>query len=221
MKGVPPQRRDVTLAFESYALYPHFSVKGNLEFPLRAPGRDMSDHERDSAIIRVARLLEIEELLDRRPYQLSGGQRQRVSLGRALVRAASLTLLDEPIAHLDARLRNALRAELRHYQREQRATTVYSTPDYSEAFGVADRIAVLVEGRVEQCDAPRQIFDAPANTRVAALVGDPRINLVPVDSGLIIDDSGRAHPVGELGVEMGAVRHVGLRPDRSRTGTGW
>ena len=213
MADLPPQRRDVTMAFESYALYPHFSVRGNLEFPLKAPGRNISAEERSDAIVSVARLLEIEELLDRPPYQLSGGQRQRVSLGRALVREASATLLDEPIAHLDARLRNALRAELRLFQHERGATTIYATPDYSEAFGVADRIAVLMDGRIEQVDVPQRIFDAPANLRVAAHIGDPKINLVPVVDCAIAGPAGESYRVAIPGQDASAVHTVGIRPD--------
>lgn len=209
--ALPSQRRNVSMAFESYALYPHLSVRGNLEFPLRAPGRDVSATDRDAAVRKVAELLEIDHLLDRRPRQLSGGQRQRVSLGRALVRTVDVTLLDEPIAHLDARLRSSLRAELRHFQRERQATTVYCTPDYVEAFGVADRIAVLVEGSIHQFDTPRHIFDAPASVAVAALVGDPKINLVPVQDGAVATSLG-THPVGAIPADKTTVRTLGLRP---------
>ena len=180
MKDVPTHKRNVAMAFESYALYPHLSVRRNLEFPLKAPGRNLTAAERATRVARVAELLEIDALLERRPSQLSGGQRQRVSLGRALVRRAAVTLLDEPLAHLDARLRHALRSELKHYQREEGATTIYTTPDYVEAFGIADRLAVLIDGCVQQVGTPEEVYGAPANLHVAGLVGDPKMNLIPV-----------------------------------------
>lgn len=207
---LPPEKRNVAMAFESYALYPHWSVRQNLEFPLRAPGRNLSPHERTSQIKQVTDLLEISHLVDRRPGQLSGGQRQRVSLGRALVRRANVTLLDEPIAHLDARLRNSLRGELKHYQRERGATTIYTTPDYAEASGIADRIAVLIDGRVRQFASPATIYDEPADLDVALMAGDPKMNILrlPDNSGALQVDGTRITVPGLL---TGA-RSIGLRP---------
>ena len=213
---LPPQGRDVAMAFESYALYPHWSVRRNLEFPLDAPGRGLSAAEKAARIARVAELLEITPLLGRKPSQLSGGQRQRVSLGRALVRTPAVTLLDEPIAHLDARLRHALRAELRHYQRERGATTVYTTPDYVEAFGIADRVAVLIAGKVRQFGTPAEIYAAPNDTDVAGMLGDPKMNLLPLDDagGLTVD--GRRVPVRDL---PAGTRQIGLWPSDVEIGT--
>ena len=136
--------------------------------------------ERDRRIKRVAELLEIGALLRRRPSQLSGGQRQRVSLGRALVRHAKAALLDEPISHLDARLRHDLRGELKLHQRENGVTTLYATPDFTEASAIADRIAVLIDGQLRQFAAPETVYDAPADRDVALMAGDPKINLFDV-----------------------------------------
>lgn len=207
----PPQRRDIAMAFESYALYPHLSVWRNLEFPLRAPGRGLPATVRAERIREVAELLEIAELLERRPNQLSGGQRQRVSLGRALVRDANATLLDEPIAHLDARLRNALRGELKHYLKSHGATVLYATPDYVEAFGIADVVAILIAGRIHQVGPPEQIYEAPASLAVAELVGDPRMNVLAVENDGTLALGGYRTRLPLAGTD-GAIGHVGFRP---------
>ena len=184
----PPEKRDVAMAFESYVLYPHWTVRENLEFSLRAPGRELSSDERERRIKRVAELLEIGALLRRLPNQLSGGQRQRVSLGRALVRHAKAALLDEPISHLDARLRHDLRGELKLHQRGNGVTTLYATPDFTEASAIADRIAVLIDGQLRQFAVPEEVYDAPADREVALMAGDPKINLFNVS----LDPDGRA-----------------------------
>ena len=207
----PPQRRDIAMAFESYALYPHMTVRRNLEFPLRAPGRGLSAGRRAHRIGEVATLLEIEDLLERRPHQLSGGQRQRVSLGRALVRDANATLLDEPIAHLDARLRNALRGELKHYLKSRGTTVLYATPDYVEAFGIADVVAVLIDGRLHQIGRPETIYDRPSSLAVARLVGDPKMNVFPVDEGGMLRIGGCRTRLPPTGV-TGPVGYAGFRP---------
>ncbi len=212
-----PEKRNVSMAFESYALYPHMSVRDNLEFPLRAPGRQLSGQERTERVSRVAELLEIAHLLDRKPSQLSGGQRQRVSLGRALVRPASVTLLDEPIAHLDARLRYSLRGELKHYQRDTGATTIYATPDFTEAASVSDRIAVLIDGKLRQFATPAEVYDAPADIEVAQMAGDPKINLFRVsDDGAQIElgEEGTASKRVSVPPLPPGVRWVGIRPTR-------
>lgn len=217
VSGVAPEKRNVAMAFESYALYPHWSVRDNLEFPLKAPGRNLDAPARTAQIKRVTDLLEISHLLDRKPVQLSGGQRQRVSLGRALVRQANITLLDEPIAHLDARLRNSLRGELKHYQRERGATTLYTTPDYSEASGVGDRIAVLIDGRIRQLSTPTEIYDAPADLDVALMVGDPKMNILRLpDQTGVLPIAGAAIP---LPPRPHGVRYLGLRPTDLRIST--
>lgn len=210
VNDVPPEERDVTMAFEAYALYPHMTVRETLEFPLRAPGRNFADEERQRRVLQVAELLEIDSLLDRRPHQLSGGQRQRISLGRALVRTGHVTLLDEPIAHLDARLRHMLRGELKHFQRERGATTIYTTPDYSEAAGIADRVAVLVAGELRQFAPPEEIYYEPVDLDVALMAGDPKMNIFDISpEGPYIDANGSSVPVPALSAET---RYVGIRP---------
>ena len=212
VNDLPPERRNVAMAFETYALYPHWSVRQNWDFPLRAPSRRLPEEERGKRIGQVAELLELAELLDRRTYQLSGGQRQRVSLGRALVRSedVNVTLLDEPIAHLDARLRHALRGELRRYQRENGATTIYTTADYAEAFAIADKVAVLVEGCICQVGPPDVIYEAPADLDVVNMIGDPKMNIFSVasdGSGIAVNGQVIAVP----GLQDGAVS-VGVWP---------
>ena len=177
--ALEPGERDVAMAFETYALYPHLSVYDNLAFPLRSPraaGR-YTPKVLDERVRAVARLLEIDPLLHRAPTQLSGGQKQRVALGRALVREPSVFLLDEPIAHLDAKLRNRMHAELRRIQKQLGTTTVYATPDYAEAMAMADRLAVIERGRVLQVGTPLDLYFNPANEFVARFMGDPPMNL--------------------------------------------
>ncbi len=173
-----PQERDMAIVFESYALYPHLTVFDNLAFPLRAPGR-ARQYGRDALEARVkevADMLNIGELLGRYPRQLSGGQRQRVALGRALVRKPKVYLLDEPISHLDAKLRHRMRGELKKIQTDLGITTIYSTPDQLEALSMADTVAVINQGRVEQIGTPDDIYFRPCNVFVARLVGDPPMN---------------------------------------------
>lgn len=174
-----PQGRGVAIMFESYALYPHLTVSENAAFPLRAPGlrgKVPSDVIRER-VAEVAKVLEIDPFLDRSPQALSGGQRQRVALSRALVRDAAAYLLDEPIAHLDAKLRHWLRGELKRRLRKVGAPIVWTTPDGLEALAVGDRIAVLVEGELHQVGPPEEVYRRPATTAVARLVGDPAMNL--------------------------------------------
>jgi len=202
--ALPPEQRDVAMAFESYALYPHRTVREHLEFPLRAPGRNLTEAAIAERVTQVAELLEIGALLGRRPTQLSGGQRQRVSLGRALVRRSRLTLLDEPVAHLDARLRHDLRGELKRHQKAQGATSIYATPDFSEAAAVADRIAVLVDGRLRQVDTPARLYDQPADVDVALTAGDLKMNLFEADR------------VAAFAQPVSGVHRLGIRPSDIR-----
>ncbi|KAA3647701.1 MAG: ABC transporter ATP-binding protein [Chloroflexi bacterium] len=177
-----PQDRNFATAFENYALYPHFTVFKNMEFPLKAPVRaaEYSDKDRRDRVVQVAEMLRIDELLERLPRELSGGQRQRVALGRTLVRNPSIYLLDEPIAHLDAKLRHRMRGELKKIQMELGITTIYSTPDQLEALSMADTILVLNQGKVEQIGTREEIYRTPKNLFVAQFVGDPPMNIVPV-----------------------------------------
>jgi multiple sugar transport system ATP-binding protein len=174
--GLAPHERDVAMVFQSYALYPHMTVRGNIEFPLRM--RRVARDERRKRAREVAELLELHELLDRRPAALSGGQRQRVALARALVRHPALFLLDEPLSNLDARLRTSLRQHLRDIQRRLGVTTLYVTHDQTEAMTLGDRIVILDRGRIQQVDTPLALYERPANTFVAGFVGTPPMNLL-------------------------------------------
>jgi len=182
-----PADRDVAMAFETYALYPHLSVFENIAFPLRAPKRSrlFSEEAVKEKVLEVARFLEIDMLLERKPKELSGGQRQRVALGRCLIRDPKVFLLDEPIAHLDAKLRHRLRRELKKWQQRKGVTTLYTTTDYLEAFSVADRIVVLNKGILQQVGSWEEIYNRPANTFVGTIVSDPPMNYF--DGKLVMD----------------------------------
>lgn len=175
-----PQERDVAMVFETYNLYPHLTVYDNVAFPLRAPGRKdkVSPEEERRRVTAIADSLGIMGLLDRMPQQLSGGQMQRVSLARALVRKAQVYLLDEPIAHLDARLRFSTQTILKEIAREIGSTTIYVTHDYREALALSDRMAVLRKGTIEQIGTPEEVYDSPATDFVGRFVGEPPINLI-------------------------------------------
>jgi multiple sugar transport system ATP-binding protein len=175
--GLPPRARKIAMVFQSYALYPHKTVLANIVFPLRAAGVERA--RREERARWAAGLLGIGHLVDRKPRQLSGGERQRVALARALVREPSVFLLDEPLSNLDAKLRASARDELKRFQQEVAATTVYVTHDQSEAMGLGDRIAVMSDGRVRQLGRPVEVYDDPADTFVATFIGSPPMNLVP------------------------------------------
>ena len=186
--GVPPERRGVAFMFESYALYPRLTVFDNVAFPLRAPG--MPRLPRPALAERVGELLRLVELdgLERRlPAELSGGQRQRVALCRALVQEPRAYLLDEPISHLDAKLRHMLRGAIRRRLVRTEAPTIWTSPDALDVLAVADRVAVLVGGRLEQVGTPGEIFAQPRTVEVARLVGDPPMNLL---SGSLVESGG-------------------------------
>jgi multiple sugar transport system ATP-binding protein len=171
-----PAERDVALVFQSYALYPHMTVRGNIGFPLVMRKEEKETIERE--VLRVANLLGLERLLDKKPRELSGGQRQRVALGRAIIRRPRVFLMDEPLSNLDARLRIEMRTELRTLHRDLGITTIYVTHDQSEAMALSDRIAVLAEGAVQQCDTPNEVYQRPANVFVAGFIGSPPMNLI-------------------------------------------
>jgi ABC-type sugar transport system ATPase subunit len=178
MNGVPPQRRNVAMVFQDYALYPHFTVRENLEFPLKM--RRLSRSERNKRVEWVAGVLNLGELLDRLPKQLSGGQRQRAAMGRALVREPAVFLLDEPLSNLDAKLRVQVRAEIGELQRRMNATMLYVTHDQVEAMTLGQRVAVFHQGRLQQVAAPAELYEKPVNTFVAGFIGNPPMNLFPV-----------------------------------------
>jgi multiple sugar transport system ATP-binding protein len=173
---MPPHRRDVAMVFQSYALYPHKSVRDNIAFGLKM--RRLPADEIDARVREAAERLEIAHLLDRRPHQLSGGQRQRVALGRAMVRRPAVFLMDEPLSNLDAALRITMRAEIKQLHRTMGTTFVYVTHDQAEALTLADRIVVMKDGLVQQIGTPDEIYERPRNLFVAAFLGNPPINLV-------------------------------------------
>jgi len=180
-----PASRDVAFVFQQYSLYPHLTVFENLAFPLRSPSRRVPEDQIRRRVEEVARLVRIHHKLENRSTKLSGGEMQRVAIGRALVRKPSIFLMDEPLSSLDAKLRGDLRLELKRIQSELGATVLYVTHDQIEAMTMADRIGILAEGRLVQVGTPRQIYTEPANLHVAARLGQPAINLLPV--GLLPD----------------------------------
>ena len=181
VNDIPPHLRNVAITFETYALYAHLNVYDNMAFPLRSPvhRKDYSSDRIDSLVKKWAKFLQIDELLERLPQQLSGGQRQRVAIGRMLVREPELFLMDEPIAHLDAKLRHFMRAELKNVQKDLGITMIYSTPDQLEALSMGDRIAVLNNGVVQQVGAPNEVYNLPANEWVANFIADIPMNIFP------------------------------------------
>lgn len=182
--GVAPQHRDVAMVFQSYALYPHMTVRRNIEFPLRMRG--VKRNARRARAEELADLLEIAPLLDRKPNALSGGQRQRVALARALVRKPALFLLDEPLSNLDAQLRTSVRQHIRALQRRLGVTTIYVTHDQTEAMTLGHRVVVLDRGRTQMIAPPLAAYERPANTFVARFLGAPPMNLI---DGVVEGDS--------------------------------
>ncbi len=176
-----PASRDVAFVFQQYSLYPHLSVFENLAFPLRSPARKMTEAAIRERVEAVSKLVRIHHKLENKSTKLSGGEMQRVAIGRALVRQPSIFLMDEPLSSLDAKLRGELRLELKRIQTELGATVLYVTHDQIEAMTMADRIGILAEGRLVQIGTPREIYTQPANLHVAARLGQPAINLLPVD----------------------------------------
>jgi len=172
-----PSKRDIAMVFQSYALYPNMTVAGNIAFGMEMRG--VAKAERDAAVARVAEMLQIGHLLDRRPSQLSGGQRQRVAMGRALVRDPQVFLFDEPLSNLDAKLRVDMRTEIKRLHQSMGTTIVYVTHDQIEAMTLATRIAVLKDGILQQFGTPAEIYNAPVNVFVADFMGSPAMNLVP------------------------------------------
>lgn len=178
VNGVPPQQRNVAMVFQDYALYPHMSVRQNLEFPLKMRGYAWQDIER--RVRQTAGRLDMSELLERLPKQLSGGQRQRAAMGRALVREPAVFLLDEPLSNLDAKLRVQVRGEIAELQAKLGTTMVYVTHDQVEAMTLGQRVAVFHQGRLQQVAEPQALYLRPANSFVAGFIGNPPMNLLPV-----------------------------------------
>jgi multiple sugar transport system ATP-binding protein len=230
VNDVPPKDRDIAMVFQSYALYPHMTVRENLEFGLKI--RKMPKEEMRRLVDDTARTLGITEFLDRKPKQLSGGQRQRVALGRAIVRKPAVFLFDEPLSNLDAKLRVQMRAEISTLQKRLQTTTVYVTHDQIEAMTMGDRIAVMSKGELQQVGTPLEVYDQPANLFVASFIGTPPMNLLPAvlaDGGATVAASGLKLPVPQAFRAAAAGRDglkvvLGLRPENireaSREGSG-
>ncbi|WP_027997848.1 ABC transporter ATP-binding protein [Sinorhizobium arboris] len=218
--GVHPKDRDVAMVFQSYALYPNLSVARNIGFGLEMRGVPRT--ERDKAVRDAAGLLQIENLLDRKPSQLSGGQRQRVAIGRALVRNPQVFLFDEPLSNLDAKLRMEMRTELKRLHQMLKTTVVYVTHDQIEAMTLATRIAVMRDGRIEQLATPEEIYDRPATLYVAGFVGSPPMNTLDAEmtaNGLKLDGCEEMLPLPAAfkgSASAGRPVKVGIRPEALR-----
>ena len=205
MQGLPPAQRNVAMVFQQYSLYPHLTVRQNLEFPLRSPMLQTPQAEIDQKVNAVAETLQISHKLDNRSTELSGGEMQRVSIGRALVRDPSIYLMDEPLSSLDAKLRADLRIELKSIQANSGATLLYVTHDQIEAMTMATEVGVLDHGKLVQFGSPREIYEDPVSVYVASRLGQPRINILPAEvfSGA---------PAGAMS--------IGLRPEQIVQGKG-
>ncbi len=219
VNDVAPGARDIAMVFQSYALYPHMTVAENIAYPLKKRG--VPKAERPAHVKRVAEMLHLGPLLDRKPRQLSGGQQQRVALGRALVREPRVFLLDEPLSNLDAKLRAHMRAELIELHRRVGRTFVYVTHDQLEAMTMSDRIAVMHEGVLQQVGTPAEVYGAPANLFVAGFIGAPSMNLLQGRA----EAGGFRHPAlhlpfGEAAPENGRALVLGIRPEDVLLGEG-
>ena len=220
MNHVGPADRGLAMVFQSYALYPHMTVRQNMGFALRLARVPRA--ERDRKVAEAARILQLEPYLDRRPRDLSGGQRQRVAIGRAIVRQPKVFLFDEPLSNLDAALRGQMRIELARLHQELNATMVYVTHDQIEAMTMADKIVVLQAGLVEQVGSPLELYHHPANLFVAGFIGSPRMNLMPAtiaeadqtSTTVTLDGGTRLTvPVLGRGKRPGAAVTLGIRPE--------
>jgi multiple sugar transport system ATP-binding protein len=208
--------RDIAMVFQSYALYPHMTVRENMGFSLRLRHADKATTE--ERVMRAAKILNLDQLLERYPRELSGGQRQRVAMGRAIVRDPKVFLFDEPLSNLDAKLRVAMRAEIKALHQRLKTTTVYVTHDQIEAMTMADRIVVMHDGIVEQIGTPLELFDRPGNLFVAQFIGSPAMNVLPGTlrrdgSGAFVEALGARWPVpGSVDGSDGLAVHYGVRP---------
>lgn len=213
--GLSPADRDVAFVFQQYSLYPTMSVYDNLAFPLRSPMRNWEEERIKGRVQDAAETLRITHLLDRKTANLSGGEMQRVTIGRAIVRDPQLFLMDEPLSNLDAKLREVLRVELQHLQKTQGSTTLFVTHDQIEALTMADRIAVLNEGEILQIGSPNDIYDRPATTFVATMVGTPRINLLQSsrENGKLHIDQSEIHLPLPGDTKLPTSFLLGIRPE--------
>jgi multiple sugar transport system ATP-binding protein len=222
VNALAPKDRDIAMVFENYALYPHKTVFDNMANPLKRA--NVAKPEIERRVSDAAKLLEIGHLLARRPQELSGGQKQRVAIGRAIVRQPQVFLFDEPIAHLDAKLRARMRGELKHLQLSLGVTTIYVTHDQLEALSMADRIAVMNDGVLQQFDTPKAIYEHPANAWVATFVGEPQMSLMEMavaeqDGQLTLVLHGHRIPIDDRNAARIRAHGqptvlVGVRPDK-------
>ncbi|MEP6558000.1 MAG: sn-glycerol-3-phosphate ABC transporter ATP-binding protein UgpC, partial [Burkholderiales bacterium] len=218
VNDLPPKQRDIAMVFQNYALYPHMTVRENMAFSLALA--KMEKAQIDAKVGRAAEILALDTLLDRYPRQLSGGQRQRVAMGRAIVRDPQVFLFDEPLSNLDAKLRVAMRAEVKELHQRLGTTSIYVTHDQIEAMTMGDKIVVMKDGRIEQTGSPLELYDFPANQFVAGFIGSPAMNFLPgtlrIDAGAAqveLNDGTRfAAPATEAGSDGQAVV-LGTRPE--------
>ncbi len=211
INDVSPADRDVAMVFQNYALYPHMSVRGNMSYGLK--NRGLPKQQIDEKVNEAAKMLRIADFLDRQPQQLSGGQRQRVAMGRAIVREPKVFLFDEPLSNLDAKLRVQMRIEIKRLQRRMDVTSIYVTHDQTEAMTLADRLAVINDGRIEQMGAPMELYNDPATLFVASFIGSPQINLIPArfDGKKLVSGNIAFPGFKDLPTDTDLV--LGIRPD--------
>ena len=207
MNDVEPKDRDIAMVFQSYALYPHMTVRENMEFPLKL--RKMSKDEIERRVNQAAETLDITQYLDRKPKALSGGQRQRVAIGRAIVREPKVLLMDEPLSNLDAKLRNQMRAEILKLRQRINSTFIYVTHDQTEAMTLGDRIVIMKDGVIQQIGTPQEVFDHPANLFVAGFIGVPQMNFF--DAELIKNGEEYAVSVGGVVMSLSAEKQANLK----------
>ena len=223
MNGVESKDRDISMVFQNYALYPHLTVRQNLEFPLKL--RKMPKAEMDKRVEHAADILGITQYLDRKPKALSGGQRQRVAIGRAIVREPKVLLMDEPLSNLDAKLRNQMRAEIIKLHQQIKTTFIYVTHDQTEAMTLGDRIVIMKDGVIQQVGTPQEVYDHPINTFVAGFIGVPQMNFydgslirqgdqysVSVGEAVIPLSAEKSARLAEKGISEGSVT-LGIRPE--------
>jgi multiple sugar transport system ATP-binding protein len=211
---VQPKDRDIAMVFQNYALYPHMTVAENIGFHLKIKKRPKAEIKQ--RVLEAAKLLDLEPYLDRKPARLSGGQRQRVAMGRAIVRQPQVFLMDEPLSNLDAKLRVATRTQIASLQRRLGVTTVYVTHDQVEAMTMGDRVAVLKDGLLQQCDTPRALFERPVNVFVGGFMGSPAMNLIDLAvgvDGLALSNTVIPLSAAQRAALTGGVVTIGVRPE--------
>jgi multiple sugar transport system ATP-binding protein len=216
VNDLPPRSRNISMVFQSYALYPHMTVRENMGFSLKIAGRPKEEMER--RVAEASAILGLDALLERRPSQLSGGQRQRVAMGRAIVRDPDVFLFDEPLSNLDAKLRTQMRTEIKKLHAKVRSTVIYVTHDQVEAMTLSDRIVIMRDGNIEQVGTPDEVFRRPETRFVAGFIGSPPMNLneATVDAGRLVLASGQSLPLPvqfKANVDAGRKVVFGLRPD--------